>query len=270
MNKPRLLVTGAAGRVGRLLRPILLENYDLHVCDILPVNDLQPGETAIIGDLADANISRTAVEGVVGVIHLAAAVAPDLSYAASIGPNYQAVLNLLEACREFSVERFIFASSHHAIGLHPLSSEPYDPQCEIAPDGFYGLSKAFGEAACSMYAHRFGIKCLILRIGNADEQVVDGRRERLWVSARDMVQLIGLGLSPEAKTFEIVYGISECPDALLKNSPSVESRYQPFDFSTDNRSSSFKPLKDILPEEGAGYIGGYFAKQQLPDPRPAK
>lgn len=270
MNKPRLLVTGAAGRVGRLLRPILLEGYDLNVCDILPIDDLLPGETAIIGDLADAQIARSAVEGVIGVIHLAAAVAPDLTYAASIGPNYQAVLNLLEACREFSIERFIFASSHHAIGLHPLSSEPYTSSSDIAPDGFYGLSKAFGEASCSMYAHRFGIRCLILRIGNADEQVVDGRRERLWVSAFDMVQLIKLGLAAEAKTFEIVYGVSKCPEALLKNSASVEERYQPRDCSSEHRSLSFKPLADITEAEGAGYIGGYFTQQPLPDPRDHK
>ena len=267
MSKPRLLVTGAAGRVGKLLRPILLRSYDLNICDILPISDLQPGETSIIGDLADTHVSRRAVEGVTAVVHLAAAVAPDLTYAASIGPNYRAVLNLLEACREFSVERFIFASSHHAIGLHPLSSAPYTAACDIAPDGFYGLSKAFGEAACSMYAHRFGIKCLILRIGNADEQVVDGRRERLWVSARDMVQLINLGLAADAKTFDIVYGVSQCPDALLKNSASVEARYQPHDYSSNHRSPAFKPLKDIREEEGAGYIGGYFAKEQLPDPR---
>lgn len=267
MSKPRLLVTGAAGRVGKLLRPMLLETYDLNVCDILPINNLLPGETPFIGDLADAAVTRSAVEGVVGVIHLAAAVAPDLTYAASVGPNYQAVLNLLEACREFGVGRFIFASSHHAIGLHNLSKEPYTPSCDIAPDGFYGLSKAFGEAACSMYAHRFDIKCLILRIGNADEQVVDGRRERLWVSARDMVQLINLGLADEAKTFEIVYGISECPEPLLKNSASIEARYTPLDFSSEHRSQIFKPLSDIKPEEGANFIGGYFAKQALPDPR---
>ncbi|MEE1865858.1 NAD-dependent epimerase/dehydratase family protein [Pseudomonas auratipiscis] len=267
MSKPKLLITGAAGRVGTLLRPILLDDYELRLCDLAPIDNLREGEEALIGDLADPAIANAAIQGTVGVVHLAAAVAADIAFAATINPNYFAVLNLLEACREFGVRRFIFASSHHAVGLHPISEEPYTANADIAPDGFYGLSKAFGEAACSLYAHRFGIDCLVIRIGNADPQVVDGRRERLWISASDLVQMIRLGLEEQGEPFKVVYGISNCPQPLLKNDEAFERRYRPIDSSSRNHSETYRPFIQLTDEEGAGFVGGFFAKSLLPDPR---
>ncbi|MDT4841167.1 Uronate dehydrogenase [compost metagenome] len=267
MSKPKLLITGAAGRVGTLLRPILLQDYDLRLSDLLPLQGLQPGEESLVGDLADPELANRAVEGTVGVVHLAAAVAPDIAFEATLKPNYYAVLNLLEACREFRVKHFVFASSHHVVGLHPVVDTPYPANTGVAPDGFYGLSKAFGEAACSLYAHRFGISSLVIRIGNADEQVVDGRRERLWVSAADLVQIIRLGLSEHAQPFEIVYGVSNCPMPLLRNEASFEQRYHPGDYSYENRSSEFRPFTYLTQQEGAGFVGGFFAMSNLPDPR---
>lgn len=267
MSKPLLLITGAAGRVGTLLRPILRGQYRLRLCDLFPIDDLTDDEQALVGDLADPALANAAVRGTVGVVHLAAAVAPDISFDATLNPNYVAVLNLLEACREFAVQRFVFASSHHVVGLHPVCEQPHATYADIAPDGFYGLSKAFGEAACSLYAHRFGIQCLAIRIGNADPQVVDGRRERLWVSAGDLVQMICLGLDEQAEPFRIVYGISNCPQPLLKNDGAFTRRYQPQDHASGNRSEAFRPFTYLTEEEGAGFVGGFFAKSTLPDPR---
>lgn len=267
MPKPILLITGAAGRVGTLLRPILLQRYDLRLVDICPVRNPVAGEQVILGDLANPAITDRAVEGVDGVIHLAAAVAPDIDFATTLAPNYIATLNLLEACRAYSVKRFVFASSHHAIGLHRIDQSPYDAGATIAPDGFYGLSKAFGEAACAMYAKRFGIACLAIRIGNADPQVVDGRRERLWTSAADMARLIEIGLHPDFSDFEICYGISNCPQPLLKNPAALAQHYEPLDFSPENHSPAFRTFAELTESEGKDFVGGYFATVALPDAR---
>ncbi|MCY1538457.1 hypothetical protein D9M68_739960 [compost metagenome] len=121
-----------------------------------------------------------------------------------------------------------------------------------------------------MYAHRYGISTLVIRIGNADEKVVDGRRERLWVSAADLVQIIRLGLSERAQAFEIVYGISNCPTPLLKNDSGFEQRYHPGDYSYENRSDEYRPFTYLTQKEGAGYVGGFFAMSTLPDPRKSK
>ncbi|MDD2002083.1 NAD-dependent epimerase/dehydratase family protein [Pseudomonas putida] len=264
MAKAKLLITGAAGRVGSLLRPILIQNYDLRLADIFPIQNLVEGEEAVIGDLSDSAVARHAMEGVSGVIHLAAAVAPNIGFTDTLNPNYIATLNLLDECRTQSVKRMIFASSHHAIGLHPISKEPYGVSCDIAPDGFYGLSKAFGEAACAMYAHRFGISCLAIRIGNADPQVVDGRRERLWTSGEDLARLIEHGLNPEFSGFHICYGISKCPSPILRNPAAITEHYEPADASPDNRSDSFRAFESLSLEEGRQYVGGYFATVELP------
>ena len=164
----RILLTGAAGAVARLLIPVLQQHHKLCLAD------LQPLTGALQGDLADPSFAREAVCGVDAVIHLAGLVASQVTFEDTLDPNYRSVLSLLEACRREKIRRFIFASSHHIQGLLSSQNNCAEPG-PLAPDGFYALSKAFGEAACAMYAHRFGIRTLVIRIGNAHVQVVDGR-----------------------------------------------------------------------------------------------
>jgi uronate dehydrogenase len=254
-------LTGAAGRVGRMLRPLLRETYDLRLCDLMPMEALSPDEEIVQGDLSDSEVARAAAEGVSGVIHLAGLVASEVSFEDTLDPNYRIVLRLLEACRRFGVTRFVFGSSHHIVGLNRPGAET-----PIAPDGFYGLSKAFGEAACALYAHRFGISCLIVRIGNADPEVLDGRRERLWVSGRDLAHLITIGLDHPALGCEIVYGTSNCPDPIFSNETAFRLGYRPMDHASDHRSAMFRPLTEMEESEGPAYIGGFFAATALPDP----
>ncbi len=255
----RILLTGAAGAVGRLLVPLLQEHYELRLAD------LQPLAGALQGDLADPDFARQAVSGVDAVVHLAGLVASQVTFEDTLNPNYRAVLALLDACCRKNVRRFIFAGSHHIQGLHPSQSScaESDP---LAPDGFYALSKAFGEAACAMYAHRFQIRTLVIRIGNAGAQVVDGRRERLWVSARDLTQLIGIGLRSEDLRYEIVYGVSNCENGLFPNENAKRLGYRPLDWAHENRAPDFRPLSTLGPEDGPALVGGRFAADPLPDP----
>ncbi|MEX3815360.1 NAD-dependent epimerase/dehydratase family protein [Paraburkholderia sp. BR13439] len=265
MSRQTILITGAAGRVGTLLRPMLRSSYNLRLIDLAPIVDAQDDEEVFRGDLADPHIAKLAVAGASGVVHLAAAVSPSIAFKETLGPNYQAVLNLLEACRMHEVKRFIFASSHHAVGLLSSDSTVADDSLP-APDGFYGLSKAFGEAACAMYAHRYGISTLAIRIGNADPEVVDGRRERLWTSGRDLVQLIEIGLKAEDLKYEVVYGVSHCPRPLLNNEMAERLGYSPMDYASENRAPEFRPLETLSANDGIDYVGGFFAVSDLPDP----
>jgi uronate dehydrogenase len=263
MKKKRILLTGAAGRVGRLVRPLLQETYALRLCDLAPIE--ASGDDEIIrGDLADPALARRAVEGVTAVVHLAGLVAADVSFEDTLAPNYRAVLALLEACRRGEVRRLVYASSHHILGLH--APGVLDPATPLAPDGFYGLSKAFGEAACALYAGRFGISTLIIRIGNADEEIVDGRRERLWVSGRDLVQLMAMGIEREGLGCEIVYGASNCPDPIFANEEAQRLGYRPVDRAEEHRAPAFKPFSAMGAADGAGYVGGLFAAGDLPEP----
>lgn len=259
MAATRILVTGAAGAVGRLLTPLLQQDHEVRL------TDLQPLPNAMQGDLADPAFAREAVRGMDAVVHLAGLVASQVTFEDTLDPNYRAVLALLEACRTENVRRFIFASSHHIQGLHP-SKETWAEDDPLTPDGFYALSKAFGEAACAMYAHRFGIRSMVIRIGNGNPQVVDGRRERIWTSARDLAQLIGIGLQSEDLQYEIVYGVSNCENALFPNENARRLGYQPQDWAHENRASDFRPLAELGPEDGPDRVGGRFAADPLPDP----
>jgi len=255
----RILLTGAAGAVGRLLTPLLQQHYELRLVD------LQPLGGALQGDLANPDFALHAVSGMDAVVHLAGLVASQVTFEDTLNPNYRAVLALLEACRRENVRRFVFASSHHIQGLHLSRNTSSESEAQ-APDGFYALSKVFGEAASAMYAHRFQIRTLAIRIGNADAQVVDGRRERLWISARDLAQLIGIGLRSEDLHYEIVYGVSNCENGLFPNDNAKRLGYRPQDWAQECRAADFRPLSSLGPEDGPEFVGGRFAADPLPDP----
>jgi uronate dehydrogenase len=264
MTKQRILLTGAAGRVGRLVRPLLQETYALRLCDLSPLAATAADEEIIQGDLADPAVAARAVAGVAAVVHLAGLVAPAVSFEDTLSPNYRAVLALLEACRHGGVPRFVFASSHHIVGLHAAGALAAD--APLAPDGFYGLSKAFGEAACALYARRFGLRTWTIRIGNADPEVIDGRRERLWVSACDLVQLIRIGIEHAEVRCEIVYGTSQCPDPFFPPEVAARFGYRPQDHASNHRAPNFRPFAALGACDGAGLVGGGFAASELPEP----
>lgn len=264
MKRKTILLTGATGSVGKLIRPLLLARYDLRLTGRGEIGETSPGETYEVADLCDAAAVDRLVRGVDGVIHLAGLVAPGVSFTETLGPNYRAVLNVLEAMRSHGVNRHVFASSHHIIGMLP-SDRAWETDAPVAPDSYYGLSKAFGEAACAMFAFRYGMRTLVVRIGNADPQIVDGRRERIWTSGRDLADLIACGLEDPDLTYAIVNGVSACDDPLLGLGAAEGLGYRPQDRSADHRASDFKPYAALSEEEGRGYVGGFFAKRDLPN-----
>ncbi|RUM20481.1 NAD(P)-dependent oxidoreductase [Rhizobium vallis] len=259
----KILITGAGGNVGRLLRPILRERYKLKVTDIADF-ETTVDEISIRGDLADREFCDFAAHDVDGIVHLAGLVGPGFNFEQTLDPNYRAVLNLLESCRIHAVERLVFASSHHAVGMLGADTIVHE-ELPIVPDSFYGLSKAFGEAACAMYAHRFGIRTMLLRIGNADPLVVDARRERMWTSGRDLASLIDIGLEHPNVRCEVVYAASNCPEAMFNNRHARSFGYCPKDDARDNHAPSFKG-RDQLPRDQMAYVGGHFAVNELPNP----
>ena len=263
--KPRILLTGAAGKIGRLLTPLLREILALRLCDVNPMPLALPEDEVLQGDLTDPDFARRATAGVDGVVHLAALVASRVSFEDTLNGNYRALLAVLEACRRQKVDRFVYASSHHILGLHP-SDRLHDEASPLAPDGFYGLSKAFGEAACALYSMRFGVRTLVVRIGNADPEVSDARRERVWISGRDLVQLVTLGLTHPALRYEIVYGVSNCPAPIFSNDAAARLGYRPLDDAGAHHASSFRSLAELTPADGFRRVGGFFAADPLPDP----
>lgn len=261
MTRPLVLVTGAAGRVGTALRPLLRERFDLRLHDRVPVADPQPGESVVTGDLADLESVSAATAGVDAVLHLATAHGLDLVFEDSLPTNFVGTMNVLDAMRRHGVARLVYASSHHVVGLHrgPLPADG----AELAPDGVYALGKAFGEAACRAYALRYGISTLIVRIGNADPRVTDRRVLRLWTSARDLAQLVTIGLTHPAVACDVVYGVSACPDPFFANERAHQLGYVPQDRAVENLADGYATPDDLPPGPGDGLVGGAYAASDI-------
>lgn len=255
-----LLITGAAGIVGTALRPLLRQHYSLRLVDRKPVDDLEEGETSLVGDLTDAQFVRDAVEGVDAIVHLACAHGTDIRFQNTVEPNYHATLYLLEAAERFGVKRFVFASSHHVLGQHRADSAEFFDEHPVAPDSYYAMSKVFGEAACATFSLRSQLATFVVRIGNADAKASDARRLRMWTSARDLAQLIRIGLEHNDVRHEIVYGVSESPNPLFHNRRARALGYQPMDNAEDHIADNYLNY-DAMPAEGSGrdYVGGAYA-----------
>lgn len=178
---PRLLLTGAAGALGRVLRPALKPHATiLRVSDRAPLGDAVPGEETIACDLADAAAVRALLTNVDAVVHMGG-FATDGPMATIFASNIVGVQNLYEAARVNRVKRIVFASSNHVIGFYPRSQK-IDTEAAPRPDSYYGVSKAFGEDLSRYYFDRCGIETVCLRIGSARAAPTDRRMLATWLS----------------------------------------------------------------------------------------
>lgn len=177
--------------------------------DLVEVSDLAPNESFMQGDISNLEFVQSLMDGVTGVVHLAAAVG-HYDFDEVLRPNFIGAYNIYEASRSLEVPpRVIYASSHHAVGFFKRGEQTIDHQIAPRPDSYYGLSKAYGEGLASLYADKYNVNTLSVRIGYVGESVPDERRLHTWISARDLFQLITIGFSTPNLHHEIVYGVSK-------------------------------------------------------------
>ena len=255
-----ILLTGAAGIVGSLIRPLLSQRYS-HVVltDIVGIDDAVENESFLRGDIADPEFVHRAAGDVDGIVHLAGMVGPDYSFDDVLGPNIIGTHNVFNAARNQGVGRVVYASSHHAVGYY-RRDQGIDDQAAPRPDSQYGLSKAFGESAGSYFWDKFGIHVLAIRIGYVGPQAIDERRLHTWVSPRDLAQLIDIGLRTPNLGFEVVYGVSGNPAPFFNNANAIRLGYRPMDRATDHLADEGIATEQPDPRTLEGtMIGGPFA-----------
>jgi uronate dehydrogenase len=255
-----ILLTGAAGIVGSLIRPLLSQHYSRVVLtDIAEVNDVVENERFLRGDIVDSEFVIRAAAGVDAIIHLAGMVGPDYSFIDVLGPNIIGTHNIFNAARKQRIDRVVYASSHHAVGYY-RRDQGIDDRAAPRPDSQYGLSKAFGESAGSYFWDKFGIHVLAIRIGYVGPQAIDERRLHTWISPRDLVQLIDIGTRTPNLGFQIVYGVSENPAPFFDNANATRLGYRPMDRATDHLADAKIAIERADPAtlEGA-MVGGPFA-----------
>src|SRR6516225_467359 len=157
-------------------------------------------------EISDMAAVERMVEGVDGIIHLGGN-SGENTWDVILQPNIIGVYNVFEAARRAGVQRVVMATSNHAVGFYPRT-QTIDHRVLPRPDSRYGLSKAFSEALASLYADKHEIGFLCVRIGNFGTLPIDKRRLSIWISPRDLTQLVRIGLEHPDVRYEIVYGVS--------------------------------------------------------------
>lgn len=202
-----IVVTGAAGSVGRAVRPALRAAAGrLILVDRLPVDDLAPGEESRVVDIVDVAGARAAVAGAEAVLHLAGvpdeAPLPDL-----VAGNIMGTHHVLEAARLDGLSRVVLASSNRVTGCYPVT-ETVSPDRPTRPDGLYGASKVAVEALGRLYADKFGLSVVCLRIGTLAARPATARDVATWLSPRDCGGFAAAALTAPGITFATVYAVS--------------------------------------------------------------
>ena len=144
--------------------------------------------------------------------------------------NIVGCYNVFEAARRNGVRRVLFATSNHAVGFY-RRDETIDHRVYPKPDSRYGVSKVFGEALGSLYADKYGSEVFCVRIGNVAERPIDKRRLAIWLSPRDLAQLVKIGIEHSDIRFEIVYGVSGNSRSWYNNANAFRLGYRPEDDS---------------------------------------
>ena len=202
-----VLVTGAAGTIGTMLRPRLARpDRTLRLLDVVAIRPADR-EEAVQTSVHDATALLEACRGVDAVVHLAGE-ASNAEWDVILDRNIIGTYEVFEAARLAGVRRVVLASSNHAVGFFPRHLAPAPDDVPPMPDTYYGVSKAFGEALGSMYHHRFGLDVVCLRILSCRDRPRTPRELSTWLSADDAGRLFEAALTAPSPGFCIVWGVS--------------------------------------------------------------
>jgi uronate dehydrogenase len=232
MAKPfrRLLLTGAAGGLGRVLRDPLRAWTDvLRVSDRIDPGPTVEGEEAVVADLTDRTAIHALLKDVDAVLHFGG-VSLESPFDDLVGPNVVGLTHLYEAAHDHSVRRIVYASSSHVVGFY-RQTEVVDTRAPLRPDCLYAVTKCFGEALSRYYFDRFGLETVCLRIGSS---FAEPRNPRMLVSLltyRDLIELVRCALFAPRVDHTIVYGVSDNDVKWWDNSHAAHLGFRPRDSS---------------------------------------
>ena len=256
----KLLLTGAAGGLGRALRGRLKANCTvLRLSDRVDPGPAQAGEEVVVADLGDCAAVDSMVAGVQAIVHLGG-VSTEQPWEPILQANIVGLYNLYEAARRHGVPRVVFASSNHVTGFY-RQSETIDASHPPRPDGLYGLSKAFGEDLSRLYFDRYGIETACVRIGSSFPEPKDRRMLATWLSYDDLHRLIVACLTTPVLGHTNIFGMSDNAVTWWDNSLARHVGYRPQDSSDVFRDAVFArtPPPD-LQDPAAQFQGGAFVR----------
>lgn len=259
----KLVLTGAGGRLGSYLRePLSKMAEELVSTDIKDeIGTLYPGETYVQADLAQMDQIAPLMEGADMVVHFGAIV-DEAPFETLWGPNFVGSYNVWESASQAGVRRVVYASSIHAVGMHP-KQERIGIDAAHRPDGFYGLAKCFTEDLGRLYWDKRGLESVHLRILSA-AQVTSPRALGSWLSYDDLIQLVSRAIDTPTVGFSVIYGVSDNDRAPVDNSGAAYLGYRPRDNAESFAEKILAEAPPADPRDPAEMChGGPFAAVDL-------
>ena len=236
--KRRVLLTGAAGRIGTAFRQEVGNRYALRLADrAIDGLDGSGEHEALALDLADLNACRRACAGIDTVVHLAADASASADfYGSLLDNNVKATYNVFRAAGEAGCRRVIFASSVHAVWGYPDEVQVHTDM-PVRPANMYGVTKCFGEAVARAFADAGPLSAICIRIGYFDPRPtdfpLDWRDLSMAITPRDLNQLLVRCIETEGVPFAIVHGLSN-------------NRFTAYDISTARELLGYAPQDDAF------------------------
>ncbi|MFI6172849.1 NAD-dependent epimerase/dehydratase family protein [Nocardia sp. NPDC051052] len=266
MSYHRILITGAGGGIGTLMRPRLRRpDRVLRLLDLteLPAATTDERVEIVTGSLTDADTMAAACREVDAIIHLGGISRED-SWERVLAANIDGTHTVLEAARQAGISRVVLASSNHAVGYRAVGEAGPDGiagEAPSRPDTYYGFSKAVIESLGSLYHSRFGMDVVCVRIGSCFERPNDVRGLSMWLSPDDGARLFEACLSAESPGFRVIWGVSKNTRAVVSLREAEELGYRSLD-------DAEKFAAEIPDGAGPAFIGGAFLETPLGTPNP--
>lgn len=254
----RLLITGAAGGVGTLLRPLLARpDRTLRLLDVADIPDTGDGAELVRASVTDLPALIDACADVDAILHLGG-LATEHPWDQILSVNIDGTYKLFEAAHRAGVPRVVFASTNHTVGFHPRDGHLAPDYLFPRPDTYYGVSKVAGEALGSLYHDRYGLDVVCIRIGGCFAKPLDTRMLETWLSPRDGASLVEAALSVPSPGFKVVWGVSDNKRRWWSLDEAEAIGYRPQDDAEVYANEV--PQTD---ERFLGYLGGAFCSPEL-------
>ena len=255
-SRRRVLVTGAAGRIGSYFAEHSHEKYDLRLTD-LDFGERRGAMRAygeiLEGDISDLAFLKRACEGIDTLVHLAGNPDPSAVWSELLATNIVGTYQACVAARAAGCRRIVFASSIHAVSGYPAGVQVKTNE-PVNPGDVYGVTKCFGEALGRYLSGQEGISFIALRIGAFQPLASARDAEKVglldhFVSQRDLNQLINRCIDADDRLrFAVFHGLSGNTFQRLDISDAVDLLgYAPEDdFAQENPALRVLRLDEVM------------------------
>jgi nucleoside-diphosphate-sugar epimerase len=261
-ERPLLLLTGAAGGLGRELVPRLRAGgFRVRALDLSA--DGVDADEVVTGSVTDVDVVDAALAGVDAVVHLAG-MSKERAWPDVLHANVHGTWVLLDACVRAGVGKVAFASSNHAVGLTTRpEGPPLAADTPFRPDSYYGWSKTAGESLCRLFVDRAGLDVVVLRIGSCFPHPGGVRGLSTWMSYDDCARLVTAAVDPAVTGWHCVWGVSANTRRWWSLAEGEAIGYHPQD---DSERFAAEVFASEVPQDDDDLVGGDFHRTPLGEP----